>query len=38
MNLMKGDMEMAYFIVERITGLRVMSLIVCVFVTSLSIR
>jgi hypothetical protein len=37
MDLMKGDMMMAYFVVEPIAGLRVTSLIVCVSVTSLSI-
>ena len=37
MDLMKDDMMMAYFIDESVAGLRVTSLIVCVFVTSLSI-
>jgi len=37
MDLMKGDMIMAYFVVKPIAGLRATSLIVCVFVTSLSI-
>jgi hypothetical protein len=38
MDLIKGDMTMAYFIVERIASPRLINLIVCVFITSLSIR